>query len=75
MQYAMFEIEQQRSGLEAKNADLSEAGRNTTAVLRDVDKQHKSEIENLNKQHRLALKKQVSRLLCAPHQCCKRCVY
>ena len=63
MEHEIFEIEQQRSSLVARNADLMEGDRNTTAVLRDVDKQHRSEIEGLNKEHRLALKKQVCVLL------------
>lgn len=59
MQQEMFELQQLLSTAKARNADLADADRNTATVLRDVDKQHRNEIEMLNKQHRLALKKQV----------------
>ena len=59
MEYEMFEFQQQVSALEAKNANLMDADRNTVTVLKDADKQHRNVIEKLNKQHRLALKKQV----------------
>lgn len=59
MHYQMFETQQQLSALEEKNADLMDADRNTVTVLRDVEKQHRNEVEKLNKQHRLASKKQV----------------
>lgn len=59
MHYQMFETQQQLSALEEKNADLVDADRNTVTVLKDAEKQHRNEIEKLNKQHRLALKKQV----------------
>ncbi len=57
----LFETEQQLSALEQKNADLMDTDRNTVNVLKDVEKQHRNETEKLNKQHRLALKKQVGR--------------
>lgn len=59
MQHEMFGLQQHIDDLEAKNADLVDGDRNTAAVLRDVDKKHKNEIEMLNKQHRLATRKQV----------------
>ena len=55
----LFETQQQLSTAMAKNADLTDANKNTATVLRDVDKKHRNEIEILNRQHRLALKKQV----------------
>lgn len=59
MQREMFEFHQQLSAMEAKNADLVEADRNKVAILKDVENQHRSEIEKLSKQHQLSLKKQV----------------
>jgi hypothetical protein len=59
MHRQLFETEQQLSALEQKNANLMDADRNTVTVLKNVEKQHRNETEKLNKQHRLALKKQV----------------
>lgn len=59
MQRELFEIQQQLHSEEEKNTKLMDGERNTVNVLRDVEKQHRTEIENLHKQHRLALKKQV----------------
>lgn len=59
MHHQMFETQQQLSALEERNAELKDADRNTVTVLKDAEKQRRNEIEKLNKQHRLALKKQV----------------
>ena len=59
MHHEMFETQQQLSVLEERYADLKDADRNTVTVLKDAEKQHRNEIEKLNTQHRLALKKQV----------------
>lgn len=55
----LFKMQQELSTAKAKNADLADADKNTATVLRNIDKKHRNELEVLNRQHRLALKKQV----------------
>ena len=63
LQHEIFELQHQLTALKNKNADLIDGDRNTASVLRDVDKQHRNDVEMINKQHRLALKKQVCKLV------------